>query len=242
MRDFSALLVLAALMVNLSVSKGLAESENESVIIDTTGYALYRLEEGYALHYEKNKELPIPTQWLAPSEYRVEDEQGFVSSVNYDRQVTAFVIGSGLVGIHLSSYDIQKEGSAQAAAGRDIFLVFDSTERQLRSLGLSLGITKERLRFMGCFSAKSHRFEIGDINHDGFIDIGATKEEILCSEGYPYYKKDGILWYIFETDRWHYREAFDGCGPPSGGRRLPLIGQEKSPIDFVRELYRERLQ
>ncbi|NIT60041.1 MAG: hypothetical protein GWN00_28630 [Aliifodinibius sp.] len=71
---------------------------------------------------EQQKKITIPQEWLAPYD---EADNGYVSSTNYDTTVTSFNIGEGQIEIHLSSYEIQKEGLAQAAAGRDVFLVYD---------------------------------------------------------------------------------------------------------------------
>ena len=47
------------------------------------------------------------------------------TSFVFDEDVTACPIWDELIGIHVSSCAIQAQGSAQAAAGRDVFLVFD---------------------------------------------------------------------------------------------------------------------
>lgn len=77
------------------------------------------------IDHDKQKQLSIPTIWLIPEE---NEEKGYVSGFSYDETLTAFRIGGGLTGIQLSSYDIQKGGSAQAAAGRDVFLVYNGQE------------------------------------------------------------------------------------------------------------------
>ena len=55
---------------------------------------------------------------------------------------------------------------------------------KLHKGGLELGITKSRVRSMGCPFATFYFFVIGDINHDGLLDIGAVKEEIRCDWAY----------------------------------------------------------
>ena len=122
---------------------------------------------------EDQKKITIPRIWLIPSE---DDEAGYVSSFNYDNEVNAFEIGNGNMGLHLSSYEIQREGSAQAAAGRDAFMVYDVKDHAVFPGIVDLGITKERVRSMGLY-ARNTRFLLADINKDGFKDIGIIKEE-----------------------------------------------------------------
>jgi hypothetical protein len=78
-----------------------------------------------------------------------------------------FAIGDGRTGLHISSYAVQVGGSAQAASGRDVFLIFDPKTLEVRKGGVRRGITKGRLTDRGCFAAKSEHYLIGDIHRDG---------------------------------------------------------------------------
>ena len=89
---------------------------------------------------EGEKKLTIPRVWLVPPDRYVDDD--YVSSVLYSTQVTSFPIGNGKIGLHLSSFDWQKDGSAHAAAGRDVFLIYDAKSSTLAIGNLHLGITK----------------------------------------------------------------------------------------------------
>ena len=167
------------------------------------------------------------------------------------------------MGLHLSSYEIQKEGSAKAAAGRDVFLVLKPKARRLYPGGMVCGVTKKRVRSMGCFFAVFHRFIIGDVNNDRLTDVGVTREEISCDEVHDREKGVGLMkgplhevhpvrWYIYRParwkdrghvsvmDHWSYDPDYDGKHP-RGSLQLPLIGLAKSPVDFVRDVYRGKL-
>jgi hypothetical protein len=183
---------------------------------------------------DSQRQLAIPPAWLIPDE---DQEEDYVSSTNYDDTLTVFRIGSGLTGIQLSSYDIQKEGSAQAAAGRDVFLVYDYMANQVFPGLINLGITKERVRSGGTFYASNHLFLLADINHDGFKDIGIIKEDLEFSSAVHIYNRHPTAWYLFDKNRWIHEADSSGLLPAWGIRKLPLIGLGKSPVDFIKETY-----
>ena len=105
-----------------------------------------------------------------------------MSSFSYHRNVTSFDLGDGRIGIHVSSYEVQQDGSAQAAAGRDAFLVLEPGSGNLHAGLINLGITKARERAGGCFAASHSGFLLSDINGDGLLDIGVAREELTCQE------------------------------------------------------------
>ena len=192
---------------------------------------------------EQQEKIIIPRGWLDPQE---DSENGYVSSCNYDETVTSFNIGNGRIGLHLSSYEIQQEGSAQAAAGRDVFLVYHSENHSIHPGIIDLGVTKERVRSMGWY-AKNSRFLLSDMNNDGLIDIGIIKEELECLQfieqkdgtdylDRPSYKIYPNLWYIFKDDRWVLVDSLNGKVPSISYRELPLIGLIKTPVDFIKEI------
>lgn len=239
----SAWLMMLLLIMNVGVSPGVARSSNDLLTVNVIDFKLFQNQHDYCLQYGKNEQLLIPLAWLIPPDEVQEDEQRYVSSFHYDEPVTSFKIGDGRIGLHLSSYNIQKQGSAQAAAGRDVFLAFDPEKIKLHPGGLKLGVTKSRVRVMGCFSAMFHFFVIGDINSDGLIDIGVVKETLKCKwvnnipvRSGPVYKQLPIRWYVY-MGHWKYEPGFDGKYPPKRHLKLPLINLVKSPIDFVKEKY-----
>jgi hypothetical protein len=190
----------------------------------------YRLQ---ITEHDTNIYLSIPLNWLIPEE---PEENGYVSSINYDSTVTVFDIGGGLSAIHISSYDIQQEGSAQAAAGRDVFLVYSEQQNRVFSGLIDLGITKDRVRSGGTFYATNSHFVLGDINRDGFTDIGVLKEELEfspCSQSCIMHPVD---WYVFEHNSWIQRADSSGIFPARGVTRLPLIGLSRNPVDYVKEI------
>jgi hypothetical protein len=68
----------------------------------------------------------------------------------------------------------------------------------------------------------------------------------------PFYEQHPVRWYIYQRTRWKVRRYvkvrdhwiydpdYDGKHPKSS-LQLPLIGLAKSPVDFVKELYRGKL-
>lgn len=203
----------------------------------------------FTLYLERDGDLdalPVPRPWLVPPQEAEAEEGAFVSSFHYDTVVTAFSIDDRRVGLHLSSYQIQEEGSARAAAGRDVFLVFDREGRSLRPGGLDLGITKSRGRQMGCFAATFHAFFVGDVDGDGAADLGVRPERVACRPDAsrdesdlelplrPVYERSPLRWYTFTGDGWTYDGAHDGRVPPAR-RELPLLGLDMTPVDFVRQ-------
>ena len=171
-----------------------------------------------------------------------------MSSFQYGQQnVSSFPIGNGQIGLHLSSYATQHEGSAQAAAGRDVFLIFDPRSSGIFRGGIERGISKQRVRSQGCFSAAAEHYFLADINHDGLTNIGVIKEEIQCSERAhtnvdrvvgPFYNQHAVVWYVFKDNSWKLDPSVSGKFPDSDPKtqqasELPLIGMEKTPVDFV---------
>jgi hypothetical protein len=190
---------------------------------------------------EDRARISVPRTWLVPAE---NEEGSYVSSCNYDTTVTSFHIGKDRIGLHISSYEIQKEGSAQASAGRDVFLVYDAKNRRIYPGIIDLGITKERYRSAGCFFATNTRFILADINRDGACDIGIIKEDFKCtpllrqkgSTEMPVYEIHPVQWRVFDEDRWVRDDRFSGEISSAEYRELPLIGLVKSPVDFVKEI------
>jgi hypothetical protein len=238
------------------ISPGLVTSAQDVLTIDTESFRLVRDQRDYTLRYDRDKRLRIRQAWLVPPDELKEESGAYISSFNYDEGITVFPIGDGRMGLHLSSYEIQTEGSADAAAGRDVLLVLDPKARRLHQGGLLYGVTKERVRFMGCFFATFHRFIIGDINNDRLIDVGVTREEIRWDEVRdrekgvdrikgPFYERGPIRWYVFARhgfgkDHWNYEPDYDGKHP-NRSLQLPLVGLARSPVDFVKELYRGKM-
>lgn len=193
--------------------------------------------------------LPVPTEWLEPPHEVEENEAEYVTRFAYDERVDAFPAGGGRIALHLGSYAIQTEGSAQAAMGRDTFLFYDPDKHEVRP-GLDLGPTRWRVRVGGCFAAVHHRIWVADINGDGLTDIATVEQRIECDIGapdetlekaeerllfLPAFRVGPLAWYVQEKTGWQRREVFDGRLPAgfSGLRELPLIGASMSPVDYV---------
>ncbi len=188
--------------------------------------------------------LDVPWTWLEGDGER-SDFEDYVSSINFDEKVTSFSVGPGMLGLHMSSYAIQESGSAQAAAGRDVFLVYDQGTRKLYDGRLYPGLSKHRFREAGCFSALSTRFMVSDIDGDGYADLGVMQESLRCDAlkageadvgAGPFYEQAPLRWYVFRGRHWVYRADLDRRFARRGYRILPLIGQVKTPVDYVKGL------
>jgi len=198
----------------------------------------------FFLHFVENgksRQVVVPRDWLIPPQAEKDEESSYVTSFSFAKEVSAFPIGDGRVGLHLSSYRIQEQGSAQAAAGRDVFLVFDPRSSRLLPGGIERGVTKQRLRSQGCFAASAERYFLGDVDGDGLPDIGVVKEELQCVEKTdaevdtmlgPFYKKYPVTWYVFKENTWKLDAQFSGKFPEHY-EELPWVGIERSPVDYV---------
>ena len=251
----STLLFTFVVSIILLGTDALGQAVNDLYQIETTRYKFSESDENLFLILPGDKKISIPREWLYPPEDLEEDEDSYVSSFKYSEQVTTFIIDRELVGIHFSSWDDMPAGvgSAMAGAGRDIFLIYNTKTQRIHQGIVDLGITKSRVRSMGCFFATFHDFVVGDVNNDGMTDIGVVLEEIGCKEDSkerqqtslkvePYHKKHPIQWYVFKINTWEKSTQYRGVQPEKTMRNLPLIGLIKSPTDFIREVYRNKLK
>jgi hypothetical protein len=195
---------------------------------------------------ERTRTLTVPLDLSSPDSEKSIAEARYVSSTEFDEAGTAFAIGDGRVGLHFSSYSISDEGSAGAAAGRDVFLVWDPEAFELVGSPLELGITKDRHRVMGCWHASYHTFLVGDVDRDGLSDVGAIAERIWCEERVdgdldvvtgPFHVVEPVRWHLLRDSAWSYDSTFDDYLPVEY-RELPLIGLVQTPVEFVKALQR----
>ena len=256
-------------------AKNCEKSDRNQFQVDTLRFKITKFENTTFLFITDKRKIEIPNDWLYPAGDVEKEKNSYVSSFNYLKPVTSFVIDgrterSKLIGIHISSWDYMPpgSGSAMAASGRDIFLIYNNSTHKLSPGILDLGITKDRVRSMGCFFAIFNNFYLGDINNDGLTDIGIQKEKIWCDEVTdeqrqidfmtgPYYKKLPIQWYAFKENTWKRLPLYDidpgKFRTDKGGYfklhpytqpdvKLPMIGMKKSPVEFVREIYKGKLK
>jgi len=213
--------------------------------IDTDRFVLIVTDGKFALQFEgrgTTKRISVPREWLVPPRDEKEEESNYVSSFNFGPRITAFAMGNGKMGLHLSSFKLLQGGSAQAAAGRDVFLVFDPDASTVRRGLTGLGITKQRVREDGCFSARTAHFLLADINQDGITDLGVVTERIEClpaaenrdvdRTAQPVYSQHPAQWYVFGDGQWRMNPAYGGVLPQDAAA-LPLIGMDLTPVDFV---------
>jgi len=211
---------------------------------DRTGFRLVEVGGEYRLERASGPPLAVPREWLIPPGEAEADAESYVTAFAYSEEVTAFPIGDGLLGLHLSSYAIQSEGSANAADGSDVLLILDPFEDRLRP-GLVLVGSKGRVRVGGCASAWFQRLQVGDLDCDRRLDVAASIERIDCGlgddddPGGPVLVQEPLHWYLQGSDGWTRREADDGRLPCAGLLELPL-GLAKSPVDFVLETVGDR--
>ena len=239
-RNLSHFWPLAVLPLALgSLSAASQEPQN---FFDQESFRLIKTASGFLLRADGQADLVVPIEWLEPPAVVEEEKETYVSSLNWDEIVTSFPIGAGELGLHLSSYEIQEQGSAQAAAGRDLILRLDPANGSLH-LGLDLGLSKGRGRSAGCFRAHSHRIIVGDINCDGRLDIGVLDERLGCElddnlvPTRKYHRVGPRRWHVAEGNAWVHHPSHDEGLPCEGLRELPFIGMVKSPVDFILEGY-----
>jgi hypothetical protein len=233
------LLLLAAIACVFCIAQ---RANNGPIIISTDRFQL--VIEGKRIFLQsvsavKTQRIAIPRAWLISPQEEKDEEEQTVSSTRFDHHVACFPIGNGEIGILLSSYDMMTEGSMQAGAGRDVFLIYDPAAGKLRPGHVDLGVTKERVFSEGCWHARMVHFIVSDVNQDGYADIGTIKEEIRCPEGQEmwegdFYEQHPLHWYLFSKDGWKQEE--DDSGWPDSYVEIPLIGIETSPVDFVAQV------
>jgi hypothetical protein len=199
-------------------------------------FSLVREPGGFWLGRSDGARLAVARDWLLTQEESAQERDGYVSTLEFDAKVQEFALGDGRVGLHLSSYAIAVEGSAQAAAGRDVFLVYDARASTLSDGGLRLGVSKSRDRAAGYWTAKRHRFYLQDVDADGRLDIGVLREEIRCNGAEePIFHAVGMRWHTYSGGRWVANPAHDAVAPGSSvARELRPIGLAQSPVEFVR--------
>ncbi len=215
---------------------------------DAASYELIKDKTGYRLVAPGREPIAVPRAWLEPEEVRKQEEETYVTALEWGRPVTAFALGDGRVGLHLASYTVAAEGSAQAAAGRDLFLIHDPGANRLR-LGLDLGETKGRVRVDGCFAAWYHRIQLGDVDCDGRLDLGVVEERIDCTDDeneeetpylVPFLRTGTLDWFVLGDEGWRARPGLAGRLPCFGMREFPPLGAALSPVDWVLGMTRLR--
>ncbi len=239
-RVVAGLLTIAASALGSLVLLLEAHPACNDLTVSTDRFRLLVKDDAFTLDVtdpERKNRVRIPRDWLIPPAEEEAEADSYVSSFHYSPQVTAFPIGNGDVGLHISSFEAMESGSAQAAAGRDVFLIYAPQSQSVRPAGLSLGVTKERVRMMGCFQAKATHFLIADVNRDGLVDLGTVEEELKCqeSEGVmsgPVYEQHAVRWFVFGSGNWSFDQRFTGRMPDAYAD-LPLIGTIMSPVDFA---------
>ena len=240
-----AILLLVCLLISTVVWSGwvnLVAAESRIDLSTTYFRLISSRDRDYVVQFTENEleiSVTIPKEWLVPAEHEFEN---FVSSFNYDQQIISFPIGNDEIGLHISSYGLQREGSAQAAAGRDVFLIYIPKSRTVRQGFLDLGVTKWRVRDGGCYRAEMSHFLLADINDDDLVDIGVVSEVMQCEDYYneermvditrgPYYVQHPVLWYVFTSNHWVHVPNYDTIIPKSY-TELPLTGLGFGPVDF----------
>lgn len=232
------------LLTMLLTAASHASTQDAWTGFDETGFRLVISGESCFLHRGEEEPLRVPRDWLfPPEEVRAEaDLLGYVTAFKWLPEVTAFPVGDGRVGLHLSSYAIQESGSARAAAGRDLFLIWDPAAEEPLRRGFEIKRSKGRIRLGGCMQSYHHRFYAGDVDCDRRLDLGVKEERTDCrAEGdtgpeYAHHHVGPLRWHPLTDAGWEYHEAFDRRLPCRGLRELPLPGLVMSPVDFALSL------
>jgi len=205
-------------------------AHGQPIAIDTSRFTLQFSESRCWLQDKLEKDsIDVDINFFILQDNELEDEKAYVSSTNYSTKTNSFEIGNGLVGIQIVSYDFMKEGSAQAGAGRDLFVIYNPAKKNIYDKILEFGITKQRHRYIGCLFAKTSHFILADIDHNGLLDIGRIKEELKCDESYQtYFVQDSVEWHTFVDNDWNPGAANN---LPDDYKDLPLINLKMNPID-----------
>lgn len=200
-------------------------------------FSFVRENDRYWLVRAGQPRLAVPSDWILSSDEAAQESDSYVSTADFDKQVQEFPLGGGLIGLHVSSYAISGEGSVLAAAGRDVFLVFDPTQEKLADGEIRLGVSKARGRVSGTWNASFQRFYLQDVNADERMDIGVLEEQAGCAgRSEPTIKAGAMRWFVFDDGRWAHDRQYDGATPRSSrASELPLMGMTKSPTVYVLE-------
>jgi len=235
--------LMASIIALVVVSNGCA-----ALSADTDVYALKQDGSDYPLVTRAAPDQTaarIPRQWLDYGGLTEEDEGCLDVTPVFADAVRAFAVTDRQTGLHLSSYRTPGpgDGSKQLACGQDVFLLIDRRDGRVMPTGLFPGVSKARARGL-CSTARSTRFRIADNDGDGRTDIGVVIESLDCKvktsadgerdEFETVHATGPIRWHRFDGDGWATDPRFDGKGADMG-RRLPLIGIDKTPVDFVIE-------
>lgn len=191
---------------------------------------------------KKIKKISLPKKYL---EFNTlyESFDVYITVEDYHKNITAFQVAPGYIGLYLSAYRISK-GSVKLAYGTDKFLIYDEKKNKIINSAIKFKVSKARVKHRQCMSAIYHRFIVSDINRDGMFDVGIIKEEIICNETAnvlnvshkdPFYIQEKIKWFVFKDQGWIYNKKLDKRFPDSYYFYLPLLGMAKTPIDFVKE-------
>ena len=226
-------LILGGRVMGESPTKIKIETDSVKLLKDGKNFIVKFVEDG------KIKQMAVQREWLIPKKDEEFDEEmgAIVSSFQYNENVTSFSIGNGQTGLHISSYGINDEGSANAGSGRDVFLIYDSKSSKLSNgtskLGLK-GVTQERGRGEFGPEADSKIFLISDINGDGLTDTGIIEEKIYYDEKAhtKYFEQMPIKWFLFKKMNWEKGSSYIG-EIPKEYLELPLIASRMSPVDYV---------
>ncbi len=186
---------------------------------------------------DATREVSVSAAWL-----RGTDEDDEIAMV-FDTSVIAATVDAHRTLLLLQSYEIVTEGGSAQAAGRDVFLVFDSADSMLTPFALGPRLARGRNRGAGCWTAWDTSYIVADVNGDGVRDLGVTQREVRCDppeDGQPGRSArtvDPVRWWVSSADGgWTEQDAYDGLLPPE---RLVLPSRlAKQPVDFVLELLR----
>lgn len=215
--------------------------------VDTVTYLLHSEDARYVLKNKRSGQTyNIPRAQLEPP---VEHEDmGPQLDLKYGPRVTAFTAGKGMVGLHLSSYEIAEGGSLALAEGYDLFMMLDTVANRLLPGLLQLGQTSGRHKGMGFFEANYTHFYVSYPSANEVCRIGTRAEKVyvdhdnetLTIKGGPYHDIDILKWYRFDGSAWAYSPKLDRlCPVGKGAGELPPA-TPISPIDVALESYRHR--
>ena len=104
----SSVVILAFSMM---VAPSASAAQRLASRVDPAAYRLIQEDDLVALEDEAGRRLILRQEWLL--EGRAEEEGEYLEALDFDSEVTAFDLGDGRQGLHLSSYEISAEGAVR---------------------------------------------------------------------------------------------------------------------------------
>jgi hypothetical protein len=208
----------------------------------------YRLEGNTLVSVDGAERIEVSESWLSRD---AGPDNDYVPTADFAADVATFTVLPDVLGAYVSSYGIQKEGSAGIAWGRDVVVAIDTKASAVIGRLSDPGTTKSRGKYMGCIYARNDIFFLGDLDEDGATDIAVLPEEIRCTEiddeandvtrVIATHSWGTMKWYLFNGTDWQYSATHDNHCSAQQLIRPQDPALFKSPVDFALEMNNRRV-